>query len=1318
MMRKNITIRLAAKCLMLLFAALLAHLPASADILLSETFPDENLRNFLRSKAYEQNLSTFEAAQALPTNNWNYWAPTGDYVSNPLDKDLWTDKDIRNVKKLDLSAESDKVSNLTGIDRLNYLRQFNCSGHEIAGQLVFNNNFETLDLSNNQITSISGYFSAQTLNLSNNQLTGTLDLSGCSQLTTVDVSNNQITDIKFYYQQYYNNSGTYQYTYYAENLTNINISGNQIGKSQLKDMIHRLVNRYGSTTGTLKAINAGNDGNEVDGAIACLASNRGWNVTYADGSAYQATIRLEDVIPDANFCLYLRKSAWGFNSNFFNTAKNNGLWTESGTYDSNPLDKDEWTIKEFQLIKTLNLNGKSAKVSSLEGIELFRSLNTLKCRDHLLSGTVDLSALERLMEVELHNNQISELLLSPEASILTSIKLYNNRMSIQSFSQLLNNIYNRTNNTTKGKLYAIDYDNGDNNEIDLKCINVGKMRGWNVLDASGNPCSVSASLEEIFEDENLIAYLRQKAYSDNQSVFTTAQSNGEWSPNGNYTGNPLNKVAWTVDEFLLIESLKLNGWQPTISSLAGIEHLLNLKTLICPGHNLSKVDLQDLYSLETINLSNNQISELKVPQYGRVRYWNSSSTDLGDKGFITELRIDNNKLTRSALINIAAEISVRTMEGESYKRGYVYISRDDNNLSDYAVYAFKHKNYNLLYDDGTSCQYVESFNLNTVIPDENFRAYLKEQAFYDNKDYIDQYLENAMSNADYATFENYAEYNNYYNGNIDNPLNKDVWTQQDVHLLKYMDLSKWNEANYGNDSKLISNLTGIERFVRLEQLIVDGHKLSSLDVSGMASLRILRCHDQKSDGKLTQLIMNNCDSLWQIYCDNNELKRFDLSTVPNLKMLRCNNNPLEELNLEHNAKLDYLDCYNCTLDELDVTHNPVLRILYCYETRDNEVDGVAATRRGKLTELDLSKNPELYELRCSNNPLPELDLKNNPKLEILFCNSINFSNGSLQQSLQYVPRLRQLSCYNDTLETLDVSQNTKLELLVCYRNQLKRLDVSKNLALKTLNCGENQWHEEDGETNCDERRVPLPYGGNKITTLDVSKNVNLEKLYCAQNWLTELDLRGLYNLNDLNYAEQIRRIRAENALVHVKEGNNYVAKNLFYMRMDKNRNDNGLILQDRIRPTDWDEIANFEIDLVDMTSWTNSTLFHGTRTSKPTHRAATTDDLEKDYVIGDILVLNPDVETDEVAEGKVTYKYDVRKEADAPAEDKHTEFTLLWYTEPQVITGVEQITAGKAVAAVTYYNPSGMASNKPFDGLNIVVTVHADGTVTSHKAIF
>lgn len=49
-------------------------------------------------------------------------------------------------------------------------------------------------------------------------------------------------------------------------------------------------------------------------------------------------------------------------------------------------------------------------------------------------------------------------------------------------------------------------------------------------------------------------------------------------------------------------------------------------------------------------------------------------------------------------------------------------------------------------------------------------------------------------------------------------------------------------------------------------------------------------------------------------------------------------------------------------------------------------------------------------------------------------------------------------------------------------------------------------------------------------------------------------------------------------------------------------------------------------------------------------------------------------------------------------------------------SGVSDIEA-KAVSKVTYYNLSGQSSNKPFDGMNIVVTTHTDGTTTSAKVI-
>lgn len=52
-----------------------------------------------------------------------------------------------------------------------------------------------------------------------------------------------------------------------------------------------------------------------------------------------------------------------------------------------------------------------------------------------------------------------------------------------------------------------------------------------------------------------------------------------------------------------------------------------------------------------------------------------------------------------------------------------------------------------------------------------------------------------------------------------------------------------------------------------------------------------------------------------------------------------------------------------------------------------------------------------------------------------------------------------------------------------------------------------------------------------------------------------------------------------------------------------------------------------------------------------------------------------------------------------------------------VVTGVTDVTAGKAVQSVRYYNVAGQESLKPFEGINIVRTVYTDGTSSVAKVV-
>ncbi len=56
-------------------------------------------------------------------------------------------------------------------------------------------------------------------------------------------------------------------------------------------------------------------------------------------------------------------------------------------------------------------------------------------------------------------------------------------------------------------------------------------------------------------------------------------------------------------------------------------------------------------------------------------------------------------------------------------------------------------------------------------------------------------------------------------------------------------------------------------------------------------------------------------------------------------------------------------------------------------------------------------------------------------------------------------------------------------------------------------------------------------------------------------------------------------------------------------------------------------------------------------------------------------------------------------------------------TAEDIETSINEFYAGKAIVGVTYVNSLGMQSDKPFDGLNIVVTRYSDGTTSTTKVI-
>lgn len=64
-----------------------------------------------------------------------------------------------------------------------------------------------------------------------------------------------------------------------------------------------------------------------------------------------------------------------------------------------------------------------------------------------------------------------------------------------------------------------------------------------------------------------------------------------------------------------------------------------------------------------------------------------------------------------------------------------------------------------------------------------------------------------------------------------------------------------------------------------------------------------------------------------------------------------------------------------------------------------------------------------------------------------------------------------------------------------------------------------------------------------------------------------------------------------------------------------------------------------------------------------------------------------------------------------------TTISIAYNTEKEITTGVGDAIVDKSIVNVTYYNMLGVGADTPFDGVNIMVVRHADGSISQTKII-
>lgn len=860
-------------------------------------------------------------------------------------------------------------------------------------------------------------------------------------------------------------------------------------------------------------------------------------------------------------------------------------------------------VLNSRIENVVSLNVSGLGINDLSGIAGFTSLETLVCSDNqlqlldisantnlksLLCGSnqltnLDLSTIADLEILNCSNNQLIDLDVSNN-TVLESLTASGNQLSqINTNNNTALTLLNIANNRISGELIV-------NNNLDLESLicasnqisilNLSQNTSLKNLRVSDNLftaldlstintkacpdpqtdpltiCQDTASID--VSRNNLSSLILANGFNDlisdfnsedNPDLFCIQIDNAFTPPSGwtkddwTYYGAAACADIYTyvpddsfeqalidqnyddvLDNLVLTANIRdlinLDVSNRSISSLIGIEDFEDLETLNCSNNDLSNIDLSQNMALTDINCTANTLTSIELASNINLIALDCSNNDLSTIDItantgLTSLNCANNQLIQldissnnlltdldcsfnavevlntvqnTALTTLSCNNNaLKTLNVKNGNNGVLATLNALNNPDLFCIEVDDVANANAA--GGWQKDTVAGYNLGcgTYIPDVNF-----EQAL------IDQGIDS------------------------DNTLNNFVPTA-DVRNLLTLDVSGLS----------IADLTGIQDFQDLQDLNCASNALSILDLNSNLQLQNLNC----SGNQIEDLSLVPNTNLVSIDCSANSLFTLDIKNT--------NNALLTTFNATNNPNLFCINVDDAIIGNIPVGWQKDAIANYNSDCKNNRFTAIPDANfeqalidlgldTGPLDNQVLTSNIEhvtslsvndkqieslegikdfalLQSLDCSNNFLNTLDVSNMQNLEELFCSSNYFltNNSANVNGLLNIDdaiNLRKLFCASNNLADLNVSALPNLEALDCADNALNTLDITGNIALQVLNCSNNNLVNLDISTNlvledvnCDSNNI-----SNLITA--TANNTTLTNLSCANNDLSDIQI--------------------------------------------------------------------------------------------------------------------------------------------------------------------------------------------------------------------
>ena len=770
-------------------------------------------------------------------------------------------------------------------------------------------------------------------------------------------------------------------------------------------------------------------------------------------------------------------------------------------------------IADFTALESLSLSGNSVTSLDLTGIS---KLTVLAARNNGLTA-LDISTHPNMDVLLLENNSLTSLDVSNNVN-LTRIWAQNNNINAIDVSK---NILLRalgisdsnltsldlTKNIALEQLYVrgnsiTDLDLSQNSVLRIISVNNNNLSSLNVKNgnntnvttfaASGNPNLTCILVDDAnYSSTNWTSIDAQTNFNDvictteytaiPDSNFEAALSTYDNIPNDGQVPTDLIK---TITD--------LNVSNQNISDLTGIEDFTALEQLIVGNNNLNSLDLSNNNALTFIAAGQNNLTTINFgtnTSYEAIALFenNLSSLDITNFNQLDLLNIKNNPIQSLDLSTVTSLRNFRC---------------SDCNLTSLNLKNGNNTNISILDITGNSaltCVLVDDANYSTT----NWTNIDSQTSFSDTL--CSPYTAIPDPNFEAA---------------LGNLVFDDVAGDGQIPTASIVSLTSLNVS-----SKSITDLTGIETFVSLTELVMTQNPITTLDLTNNRQLQTLNAFGCD----LTTIHLTGLTQLTTLNLISNELTSIDLSAFPNLNVVRLRSNNLTEVNLRNGANANISSADFRSNDDLtcvfinDLSHvtntwfkdsHTNYRVTdYCEYTTIPDIN--FETALGALGLDDVSGDQQVPTDAIKDILSLDVSSKNIADItgieDFVSLTSLNASTNPFTSiNINTLTQLVELSLENTNITSLDLSSNSVLALLALEESSLTSLDVSSNLQLEVLTVPDNA----------------------SLTDITFGNNNQLKSLVANDCALTSLDLSALTALEDVRLGSN------DLTSLHLKNGNN------------------------------------------------------------------------------------------------------------------------------------------------------------------------------------